>query len=89
MGEGCQIANTIVMGADFVETAAYRARNAAQGIPNVGIGAHTRIDGAIIDKNARIGERVSITNREGVREADRDNYYIREGIVVVAKDAVI
>ena len=44
---------------------------------------------SFIDKNARIGERVSITNREGVREADRDNYYIREGIVVVAKDAVI
>ncbi len=89
VGEGCQIANTIVMGADFVETTADLERNIAQGIPNVGIGAHTRIDGAIIDKNARIGERVSITNREGVREADRDNYYIREGIVVVAKDAVI
>ena len=89
IGEGCQIANTIVMGADFVETAADLARNAAQGIPNVGIGAHNRIAGAIIDKNARIGERVSITNREGAREAARHKYYIRDGIVVVAKDAVI
>ena len=77
------------MGADFVETAADLERNAAQGIPNVGIGAHTRIDEAIIGKNARIGERVSITNREGVRDADGDKYYISDGIVVVAKDAVI
>ena len=77
------------MGADFVETAADLERNAAQGIPNVGIGARTRIDEAIIDKNARIGERVSITNREGVRDADGDKYHIRDGIVVVAKDAVI
>ena len=79
IGEGCQIADTIVMGADFVETAADLERNAAR----------TRIDEAIIDKNARIGERVSITNREGVRDADGDKYHIRDGIVVVAKDAVI
>ena len=57
------------MGADLVETMADLERNAAQGIPNVGIGADTRIDGARIDKNPRIDERVCITNREGVREA--------------------
>ena len=89
IGAGCQIANTIIMGADFDETPGDLERNAAQGIPNVGIGANTTIDGAIIDKNARIGDQVSITNSRGVKEADGDNYYIRDGIVVVAKDAVI
>ncbi|HIG53783.1 MAG TPA: glucose-1-phosphate adenylyltransferase [Candidatus Latescibacteria bacterium] len=89
IGAGCQIANSIVMGADFDETTADLARNAAQGIPNVGIGANTTIDGAIIDKNARIGDQVSITNSAGVKEAEGANYYIRDGIVVVAKDAVI
>jgi len=89
IGEGCQITNSIVMGADFDESPGDLERNAAQGIPNIGIGAHTTIDAAIIDKNARIGERVSITNKEGVSEAEGDNYYIRDGIVVVAKDTVI
>ena len=44
---------------------------------------------AIIDKNARIGERVRITNKDRGVEADETNYYIRDGIVVVPKDAVI
>ncbi len=89
IGAGCQIVNTIIMGADFDETPADLARNAAQGIPNVGIGANTTIDGAIVDKNARIGDQVSITNKSGIKEAEGTNYYIRDGIVIVAKDAVI
>ena len=89
IGANCQIANTIVMGADSEESPADRARNAAQGIPNMGIGANSTITGAIIDKNARIGERVCITNKDRGVEADEANYHIRDGIVVVPKDAVI
>ena len=89
IGENCQISNTIVMGADSDESPADRARNAAQGIPDMGIGANSTITGAIIDKNARIGERVCITNKDRGVEADETNYYIRDGIVVVPKDAVI
>ena len=89
IGANCQIANTIVMGADSEESPADRARNAAQGIPDMGIGANSTITGAIIDKNARIGERVCITNQDRGVEADETNYYIRDGIVVVPKDAVI
>ena len=89
IGANCQIANTIVMGADSEESPADRARNAAQGIPDMGIGANSTITGAIIDKNARIGERVCITNKDRGIEADETNYHIRDGIVVVPKDAVI
>lgn len=89
IGANCQIAHTIVMGADSEESPADRARNAAQGIPNMGIGANTQITGAIIDKNARIGEGVRITNKARGVEAGETNYYIRDGIVVVPKDAVI
>lgn len=89
IGANCQIAHTIVMGADSEESPADRVRNAAQGIPNMGIGANTKITGAIIDKNARIGEGVCITNKDRGVEAGATNYYIRDGIVVVPKDAVI
>lgn len=89
IGANCQIAHTIVMGADSEESPADRARNAAQGLPNVGIGANSTITGAIIDKNARIGEGVCIANKDRGVQADGTNYYIRDGIVVVPKDAVI
>ena len=89
IGANCQIANTIVMGADSEESPADRVRNAAQGIPDMGIGANSAITGAIIDKNARIGEGVCITNKDRSVDADETNYYIRDGIVVVPKDAVI
>lgn len=89
IGANCQIVNTIVMGADSEESPVDRARNAAQGIPDMGIGANSTITGAIIDKDARIGEGVCITNKERGVEADEANYYIRDGIVVVPKDAVI
>jgi glucose-1-phosphate adenylyltransferase len=47
------------------------------------------VERAIIDKNARIGERAVIRNVERVREADRDNFCVRDGIVVVPKNSVI
>ena len=50
---------------------------------------NSTITGAIIDKNAHIGGGVRITNKEQGVEADETNYYIRDGIVVVPKDAVI
>jgi glucose-1-phosphate adenylyltransferase len=59
------------------------------GAPPVGIGEGTLIQDAIIDLNARIGRNVRITNKEGVKDFEGDGYVIREGIVVVPKDAVI
>jgi len=55
------------------------------------LGRHRRsvIHRAIIDKDARIGEKVIIANDAGVQEKDGDGYYIREGIVVIPKDGII
>jgi len=47
------------------------------------------IEKAIVDKNARIGKGVRIVNEAGDQERDGDGYAIREGIVVVTKNAVI
>ena len=59
------------------------------GAPPVGVGEGSLIQGAIIDLNARIGRNVRITNKQGVREAEGDGWVIRDGIVVVPKNAVI
>jgi glucose-1-phosphate adenylyltransferase len=59
------------------------------GAPPVGIGEGAEIANAIIDKNPRIGRGVRIVNAQGVDHADGDGWAIRDGIVVVAKNAVI
>jgi glucose-1-phosphate adenylyltransferase len=59
------------------------------GAPPVGIGDGSLIQDAIVDLNARIGRNVRITNKDGVKEFEGDSYVVREGIVVIPKDAVI
>ncbi|MFH1572238.1 MAG: glucose-1-phosphate adenylyltransferase [Gemmatimonadota bacterium] len=86
---GVRVNSSVIMGADYCESAADMERNAALGVPNIGIGAGSVIHRAIVDKNARIGERVVIANDSGLETADGNGYYIREGIVIVPKDASI
>ncbi len=83
---GATIRNSVIMGCDHFEAAAARPAN---DVPPIGIGRNCVIDRAIIDKNARIGDGVVITPEGKAENADAENYYIRDGIVVVPKDAVI
>jgi glucose-1-phosphate adenylyltransferase len=82
---GATIRNSIVMGADFYET----GPGSQRGIPPIGIGRNCVIDRAIIDKNARIADGVVITPEGKPADLDAGNYFIRDGIVVVPKNAVI
>ncbi|WP_392531640.1 glucose-1-phosphate adenylyltransferase [Nostoc sp. C117] len=88
---GCIIEESLIMGADFYQPSVERECSLVKGDIPVGIGTDTIIRGAIIDKNARIGHDVKIINKDNVQEADRENqgFYIRSGIVVVLKNAVI
>jgi ADP-glucose pyrophosphorylase len=54
----------------------------------MGIGRNCVIDRAIIDKNARIADGVVITPEGKPDNFDAENYYIRDGIVVIPKNAV-
>ena len=86
---GSRVYQSILMGADYYESDASRAENEKSGIPNVGIGRNCLIQNAIIDKNARIGDNSVLVNRDGIDNYDGENYYIRDGIVIVPKDATI
>jgi glucose-1-phosphate adenylyltransferase len=55
----------------------------------VGIGRNTTIKDAIVDKNARIGERVVISPEGKPQEMDGDNFFVRDGVVIIPKNAVI
>ena len=88
IGEGVTIRNSIIMGADYSETDDELARLVANGKPRVGIGAGSLIDGAILDKNARIGRHVQVVNKLGLIDSDEfDPCYVRDGIPIVTKDA--
>lgn len=86
---GVQIRRSLVLGADFYETVEEIADARRQGEPPIGIGEGSVIEGAIIDKNARIGRNVRITNDKRVREHDASSYYIREGVVIIPKNGVV
>ncbi|WP_414752096.1 glucose-1-phosphate adenylyltransferase [Anabaena sp. CCY 9910] len=88
---GCVIEESLLMGADFYQASVERQCSIDKGDIPVGIGPDTIIRRAIIDKNARIGHDVKIINKDNVQEADRESqgFYIRSGIVVVLKNAVI
>jgi glucose-1-phosphate adenylyltransferase len=89
IGSGTTIKNSIIMGADSYETVEAQAANAAQGIPNVGVGNNCTIINAIIDKDVRIGDNVSIINVHNLQELDEENYNIRDGIMIVPKGSVV
>ena len=89
IGSECKIRRSILMGADYFETSSQRDENARLGRPDVGIGEGTLIEDAIIDKNVRIGRRVKIRAAGKPKEFDGDGFYVRDGIVVVPKGAVI
>lgn len=80
---GTTIARSVVLGADY-----YEERDAHEPIP-IGIGPDSSISGAIIDKNARIGAGVAIRGSRKLKNEDGDGYAIRDGIVVVLKNATI
>lgn len=90
---GCTIEDTLIMGADYYQPFAERhpSQDCHSDQVPLGIGADTVIRRAIIDKNARIGCNVQIINKDRVEEAERESqgFYIRSGIIVVLKNAVI
>ncbi len=84
--DGARIKDTILMGADYYDTLATVAQ--AGGIP-LGIGPDCHIEGAIIDKNVRVGEGVVIRPFPRGTNEDHDSWVVRDGIVVVPKDKVL
>lgn len=86
---GCSLNDVILMGADKFETDKDLARNEKIGRPRIGIGKNTRIERAIIDKNARIGEDCVISPEGKPDNSDHSLYHIRDGIVIIPKGKVI
>ncbi len=89
VGAGSQLHRVVSMGCDYYETQESIAEHESQGVPRIGIGRNTRIENAIIDKNARIGDHVVITPAGKPDNVDHKDYFIRDSIVVVPRGSII
>lgn len=81
----CVIRDTVMMGEDYYES----PDSTENGQVPLGIGQNCIIEGAIIDKNARIGEGTIIKPFPRGTEIDEKNWVVHDGIVVIPKNAVI
>jgi glucose-1-phosphate adenylyltransferase len=89
VGTGSELTRVIGLGCDFYESEASIEEHNKMGLPRIGIGSNTRIDNAIIDKNARIGDNVVISPAGKPENVDHPLYYIRDGIVIIPKNGII
>jgi glucose-1-phosphate adenylyltransferase len=84
---GATIRRSVLLGADYYDADDGAPARGAR--PRLGIGRDVVLDRVIVDKNARIGDGTHLVNTAGLQHADRDGYFIRDGIVIVPKDGVI
>lgn len=84
VGEGSVVESTVLMGADYYDTEEVR-----DGLPPVGIGKDCRVENAIIDKNARIGDGCVISPEGKPEEMESELYVVRGGVIVIPKNTVI
>jgi glucose-1-phosphate adenylyltransferase len=89
IGARARIRRTVMMGADYYRWEDPSKRNRVEGPPHPGVDDDTVIEEAIVDKNASIGKGCVITNGGRVQEGQGPGFYIRDGIIVIVKNAVI
>ncbi len=86
IGAGSKIKDTIIMGLDYYSTP---GGDDSETVIPLGIGPGCNIEGAIIDKNSRLGANVTIRPFPRGVEIDTDDWSVRDGIVVIPKGTTL
>ncbi|MEX0727051.1 MAG: glucose-1-phosphate adenylyltransferase [Planctomycetaceae bacterium] len=85
LGRNVALRKSILMGADYYEDPPHRP-----GRPQVGVGDGSVIEGAIVDKNCRIGRNVKvIPTSDAMEDGQYGEVMVRDGVIVVPKDTVL
>ena len=87
--KGSTVIRSYIMGADYYQTIEDILENEKKGIPSIGVGKFCYIENAILDKNCHIGNNVRILGNKNLPDGDFSTYSIKDGIIVVKKDAII
>ena len=85
IASGTKIKDSVLMGADYYLVDA----DEDPAKPPIGIGPRCSIEGAIIDKNARLGADVIIRPFPSGTDITNENWVVQDGIVVIPKNGVL
>ena len=86
---GTKLLNSILMGADYYEKGCGEDCDEDTGVVSIGVGRNCYIDGAILDKNVRIGHDVIIKPFPRGLDIETDKWVVQDGIVVIPKNTLI
>lgn len=89
VGRGTKINRCYLMGSDYYETIDDMNYDKEKGIPFIGIGDNCYLENTIVDKNCRIGNNVKIKGSHNLENTNHELYSVKDGIVVVRKNAVL
>jgi len=90
IGDNVTIRDSYLMGADWYEQPEDVRRNQGEGIVNLGVGAGSVIERAIVDKNSRIGRNVKVLNETGIVDSEEcATHVVRDGVVVVPRNTML
>ena len=89
VGDGAALRRVVMLGADYLPWRDPARRPGVDPPPSPGIGRGSVVENAIIDKNVQVGADCRITNANGHTDFDGDGWYIRGGIVVLPKNAIV
>lgn len=89
IGNNTTIKNSILMGADVYPWQDEVQRSIVIKPDRPGIEEESYVEGTIVDRNVSIGKRCIIKNRDHVEEGEGPNFYIRDHIVCIPKNATI
>jgi glucose-1-phosphate adenylyltransferase len=89
IGARTRIHRAVLMGADYYRWEETGTRSLNQGPPRPGVDDDTRLENVIVDRNASIGKGCVIVNKDRVQEGQGPGFQIRDGIIVVVKNAEI
>lgn len=87
--EDACLERVIMMGSDYYDSLEIVEKNKVKNVPPLGIGKNCNLKNVIIDKNVRIGDDVTITNKDGIEKIDSELYCIRDGIVIIPKKTIV
>jgi len=80
------VINTYMMGSDYYQSI---DEILDKKIVSMGIGKRCFIKNAILDKNCCIGDDVRINGGKHLKDTETETYAVRDGIVIIKKEAVI
>ncbi len=87
--DGSRLINTIMMGAERLESDEERLAAEARGMPAMGVGRNCYIENTILDANVRIGDNVRLSPAGKDNGWSHGDVFVRDGVMIVTKNAVI